>query len=360
MGRAVERLAGRYITAEDVGTTVADFAEVRRATRHVVGLPVGLGGTGDPSPTTALGVFHGLAAAARHRRGAASLAGQHVAVQDLGNVGWHLCQLLHEAGASLTVSDLEASRAAKAVTTFAARAFKAILRERAARPEAAFSPLRDTLGKHRAAVVAGFGITIAWTVCTYFFLVTMPTYAVRQLGVPQSASLLANSVGLVVIVVLAPVFGSWSDKIGRRPIMLVAALGILVLCWPLLFWLSAQPGVVNLVVAQIVFAVLIAGFKGARASCDGGTLSAGDALDRSVHRLQSRSHDLRRVRAFHHDLAHRPDRELARAGLVRDAGGGHQPDGSARERQSAQSAVRAMTVRTDDPMRIPVPACCVH
>ncbi len=140
--------------------------------------------------------------------------------------------------------------------------FKAILRERAARPEASFSPLRDTLGKHRSAVVVGFGITIAWTVCTYFFLVTMPTYAVRQLGVPQSASFLANSVGLVLIVVLAPVFGAWSDKVGRRPIMLAAACGILLSCWPLLFWLTHQPSVVNLVLAQIVFAVLIAGFSG--------------------------------------------------------------------------------------------------
>lgn len=141
-------------------------------------------------------------------------------------------------------------------------AFKALLRERAARPETSFSPLRDTLGHHRAALAAGFGITIAWTVCTYFFLVTMPTYSVRQLGIPQSASLLANSAGLVVIVVMAPLFGNWSDKVGRRPIMLAAAAGILILCWPLLFWLTHQPGVMNLVIAQIVFAMLIAGFSG--------------------------------------------------------------------------------------------------
>lgn len=141
-------------------------------------------------------------------------------------------------------------------------AFKAILRERATRPETAFSPLRETLGQHRTAVLAGFGITIAWTVCTYFFLVTMPTYAVRQLGVPQSTSLLANSIGLVLIVILAPIFGGWSDKVGRRPIMLVAAFGLLVSCWPLLYWLSSHPGVVNLILAQIVFAVLIAAFSG--------------------------------------------------------------------------------------------------
>jgi len=122
MGRAVERLGGRYITAEDVGTSVVDFAEVRKSTRHVVGLPVELGGSGDPSPTTALGVFYGLDAAARYRWRAESLSGRSVAVQGLGNVGWYLCQLLREAGASLVVSDVDEARVAKAVSTFAARA----------------------------------------------------------------------------------------------------------------------------------------------------------------------------------------------------------------------------------------------
>jgi leucine dehydrogenase len=122
MGRAVDRLGGRYITAEDVGTTVADFAEVRQATRYVVGLPVELGGSGDPSPTTALGVFYGLEAAASYRWGADSLAGRTVAVQGLGNVGWHLCQFLSEAGASLVVADVDEGRTSKAVATFGAQA----------------------------------------------------------------------------------------------------------------------------------------------------------------------------------------------------------------------------------------------
>lgn len=121
MGQAVERLGGRYITAEDVGTTVADFAWVREATAHVVGLPVELGGTGDPSPTTALGVFHGLVAAARHRWGAANLAGRTVAVQGLGNVGWHLCRLLTEAGARVIVADIDVQRAQEAARAFDAR-----------------------------------------------------------------------------------------------------------------------------------------------------------------------------------------------------------------------------------------------
>lgn len=121
MGRAVDRMAGRYITAEDVGTTVADFAEVHKTTRHVVGLPVELGGTGDPSPTTALGVFIGLEAAARHRWSGQTLSGRTVAVQGLGNVGWHLCGYLAEAGAKLVVADVDEDRTARAAAAFSAQ-----------------------------------------------------------------------------------------------------------------------------------------------------------------------------------------------------------------------------------------------
>ena len=121
MGRAVDRMAGRYITAEDVGTTVADFAEVQKTTRHVVGLPIELGGTGDPSPTTALGVFIGLEAAARHRWSGQTLSGRTVAVQGLGNVGWHLCGYLAEAGAKLVVADVDEDRTARAAAAFSAQ-----------------------------------------------------------------------------------------------------------------------------------------------------------------------------------------------------------------------------------------------
>ncbi|WP_455342466.1 Leu/Phe/Val dehydrogenase [Variovorax durovernensis] len=121
MGVAVNRLGGRYITAEDVGTTVADFAWVRQNTRHVVGLPQELGGTGDPSPTTALGVYHGIEASVAHRLDR-DLRGLTVAVQGLGNVGWNLCRLLAGAGACLTVSDVDATLARKACAEFDARA----------------------------------------------------------------------------------------------------------------------------------------------------------------------------------------------------------------------------------------------
>jgi len=106
-GRAVESLAGRYITAEDVGCTVADMRSVREMTRYVSGLPKnGHSAGGDPSPMTALGVFLGIQAAVKARLGADSLTDVRVAVQGVGNVGMHLCRLLHEAGARLVIADV--------------------------------------------------------------------------------------------------------------------------------------------------------------------------------------------------------------------------------------------------------------
>lgn len=122
MGRAVERLAGRYIIAEDVGTTVDDMAEIRKETHHVSGLPADLGGTGDPSPTTAKGVFMGMKAAADHAGWRGGLAGRTVAVQGLGSVGSHLCRLLVDAGARLIVTDLHDVAVEQAVREFGATA----------------------------------------------------------------------------------------------------------------------------------------------------------------------------------------------------------------------------------------------
>lgn len=106
MGTAVDRLQGRFIIAEDIGTTVADTAEFRKTTRYVVGLPEALGGSGDPSPTTAKGCLLGLQACALHVWKQKDLAGVRVAIQGLGNVGWNLARLLNHAGAEITVSDV--------------------------------------------------------------------------------------------------------------------------------------------------------------------------------------------------------------------------------------------------------------
>jgi len=106
-GRAVDSLQGQYITAEDVGVSVADMQTVGEQTRYVSGLPQrGATAGGDPSPWTALGVLLGMQAAARARLGSESLNGLRVAVQGVGNVGLHLCRLLHGAGARLFVADV--------------------------------------------------------------------------------------------------------------------------------------------------------------------------------------------------------------------------------------------------------------
>lgn len=111
-GRAVAELDGRYVTAEDVGTTVADMQAVRRATPHVAGLESEQGEPGgDPSPWTALGVFLSMEEAVRRHLGR-DLAGLTVAVQGLGNVGSRLCALLHQAGARLVVADPRSAVAA--------------------------------------------------------------------------------------------------------------------------------------------------------------------------------------------------------------------------------------------------------
>ena len=119
LGRFVDDLGGRFVIAEDVGTSVEDIAMVREVTPHVAGLADG--GSGDPSPVTAYGVFVGLKAAARHRLGVGDLAGLKVAVQGLGHVGAALCGHLHQAGVALFVSDLDGDRERSAADAFGAQ-----------------------------------------------------------------------------------------------------------------------------------------------------------------------------------------------------------------------------------------------
>ncbi|WP_267434206.1 Glu/Leu/Phe/Val dehydrogenase dimerization domain-containing protein [Sphingomonas sp. GM_Shp_1] len=119
-GRQVAALKGRYVTAEDVGTSVADMSEVATQTRHVAGLPAkGAQPGGDPSPWTALGVMQAMQVAVRHRLGA-ELSDVTVAVQGLGHVGYALCELLHEAGAKLIVAEPRSEVAARAADRFGA------------------------------------------------------------------------------------------------------------------------------------------------------------------------------------------------------------------------------------------------
>ncbi|MDN3651430.1 Glu/Leu/Phe/Val dehydrogenase [Thalassotalea ponticola] len=110
-GRAVERIQGRYITAEDVNITTADMAIVNTQTDYVSGLE---GKSGNPGPFTALGTFLGIKAAVKYKLNKDDLSGIRVAVQGLGSVGYSLCEKLHAAGASLVVTDINQDILAKA------------------------------------------------------------------------------------------------------------------------------------------------------------------------------------------------------------------------------------------------------
>jgi leucine dehydrogenase len=120
-GRFVDGLAGRYVTAEDVGTTQADMDLIRTVTPHVSGVSEHLGGSGDPSPATALGVLSAMEAVAERLWGTASLADRHVSIAGVGKVGAALADHLHAAGARLTIADPRpAATAAVAARTGAA------------------------------------------------------------------------------------------------------------------------------------------------------------------------------------------------------------------------------------------------
>jgi leucine dehydrogenase len=111
MGRAVEKLGGRYITAEDIGTSVEDMAVIGETTRHVTGVSRASGGSGDPSPTTAAGVEESMMACLEAVNGATVLDGLRVAVQGVGHVGSVLCRNLSAKGVRLTVCDMNGDRA---------------------------------------------------------------------------------------------------------------------------------------------------------------------------------------------------------------------------------------------------------
>jgi len=105
-GRFIDDLDGKYITAEDVGSSSHDMEYIRMETRHVTGIPKYMGGSGDPSPVTAYGVWLGMKAAAKERWGSDSLNGKKVAVQGIGNVGENLVKHLTEEGAKVYISDI--------------------------------------------------------------------------------------------------------------------------------------------------------------------------------------------------------------------------------------------------------------
>ena len=122
LGRFIQGLNGRYITAEDVGTTVSDMDIIHEETNYVTGISPAFGSSGNPSPVTAYGVYLGMKAAVKEVYGEESLEGKRVSVQGLGNVAYTLCEYLHKDGAQLIVTDINEKAVARVVENFGATA----------------------------------------------------------------------------------------------------------------------------------------------------------------------------------------------------------------------------------------------
>lgn len=121
-GRFIQGLNGRYITAEDVGTTVDDMDIIHEETDYVTGISPSFGSSGNPSPVTAFGVYRGMKAASKEAFGSESLEGKVIAVQGVGNVAYNLCKHLHLEGAKLIVTDIHKQSVQRAVDEFSATA----------------------------------------------------------------------------------------------------------------------------------------------------------------------------------------------------------------------------------------------
>ena len=112
-GEYVDSLGGKYITAEDVGMNTKDMEYVRQMTKHVTGIPQSMGGSGDPSPVTAYGVYMGMKASAKFKWGSDSLKGKKILVQGVGNVGKNLVKHTTEEGAKVYITDINVSKLEK-------------------------------------------------------------------------------------------------------------------------------------------------------------------------------------------------------------------------------------------------------
>jgi leucine dehydrogenase len=119
-GEFIESLNGKYITAEDVGTSTSDMVNIHKSTKHVAGLPEEMGGSGDPSPVTAYGVYMGMKAAAKKRWGSDDLKGKKIVIQGVGHVGMHLLRLVTEEDAIAFISDINQDQLTSLATKYKA------------------------------------------------------------------------------------------------------------------------------------------------------------------------------------------------------------------------------------------------
>jgi len=160
LGKAIDGLCGRYVTAEDVGMSVSDMVEIRRQTRYVAGLPTEGGVGGDPGPHTSLGVFLGIKAAVRRVLGRESVEGLHIALQGAGSVATGVAMHAYSEGAKLSIADVDQHKAKKLADAVGATAVAPeevlFLEADVVSPCALGAVLNeDTIGKLNTPIVAG-------------------------------------------------------------------------------------------------------------------------------------------------------------------------------------------------------------
>jgi MHS family proline/betaine transporter-like MFS transporter len=129
-------------------------------------------------------------------------------------------------------------------------------------PTSNAKPTKVIFGTHRVALLSGFLVTILWTVANYFFLVYMPTYAIRQLHLSIADALASNSLGLLAALVMVPIAGLSSDKFGAKPVMLSAAVILTAIAYPFLALVSAHPNATTLIFCQCIMGAVIGLFTG--------------------------------------------------------------------------------------------------
>jgi MHS family proline/betaine transporter-like MFS transporter len=131
--------------------------------------------------------------------------------------------------------------------------------------KAVATPVPPAAGEATPLVMAAraFGFTIVWTVCFYVLLSYMPTYTQKYLKISASAALWANTIGLLVLMVFIPIMGALSDKIGRKPLLLACCIAFVIVPYPLFSFLVGGASYTELILVQIVFAILISTFSGA-------------------------------------------------------------------------------------------------
>jgi MHS family proline/betaine transporter-like MFS transporter len=125
-----------------------------------------------------------------------------------------------------------------------------------------FSPLSQVLREHPREVLGGLGVTVLWTVCTYVLVFYMPSYAKQQLGLPLATTFQSTALCGAIILVLCPLMGMLSDRVGRKRMLGTVALLIGVLAYPLFHWLNLAPTSQTLLQVQVVLGILLAAFTG--------------------------------------------------------------------------------------------------